>query len=98
MDNKSPLSVKESKQIEVSLKKYELIDMFNNFQVLILDDTITKLSYDLMKKYNLLPNDALILATVIFNEMDILTSYDQKDFTEACLSENIKLVSNLSDV
>jgi predicted nucleic acid-binding protein len=54
-------------------------------------------SIDFMKIYNLLPNDALILATCKLENIAILASYDT-DFTKACLNEGIKLISKVEDL
>jgi len=51
-----------------------------------------------MKQYNLLPNDALILATVKINYIDILASYDKKDFENPCKEEGIKLITSISEL
>jgi predicted nucleic acid-binding protein len=45
-----------------------------------------------MKKYNLLPNDAQILATCKIYGIAILASYDS-DFATACQEEGITLMS-----
>jgi uncharacterized protein len=55
------------------------------------------LAVDFMKKHNLLPNDAIILASCKVQDVKLLASYDS-DFTKACLSEGIKLISNISDL
>jgi uncharacterized protein len=54
-------------------------------------------SIDFMKIYNLLPNDALILATCKLENITILATYDT-DFTKACLEEGIKLISKVEDL
>ena len=64
---KSPLALKESKQIKTLIEKHNPIDLFSNFQTLTIDNEIVLLSYEYMQKYNFLPNDALILATTKFN-------------------------------
>lgn len=45
-----------------------------------------------MRMYNLLPNDALILATCKLQNISLFASLDS-DFTIPCSSENIKLIN-----
>jgi predicted nucleic acid-binding protein len=51
-----------------------------------------------MQKYNLLPNDALILATFKIHQIQQIASFDSTDFENACLGENIKLVQRIEDL
>ncbi|WP_262711954.1 PIN domain-containing protein [Dyadobacter flavalbus] len=53
---------------------------------------------EMMAKYNLLPNDALILASCKLNNIKMLASFDENDFTIACAGENIKLVQSVADL
>ena len=55
------------------------------------------MSLRLMEKYNLLTNDAIILATCKYYNIDKLASLD-KDFEYATQSEGIKLIKNVSDI
>ncbi|WP_262508243.1 PIN domain-containing protein [Spirosoma fluviale] len=50
-----------------------------------------------MEQYNLLPNDALILATCKLNGIEKIASYDA-DFAPACLGEGIQLIRSVSDI
>ena len=95
---KSPLSIKESKMIGETIKKYNPIELFLNFDILPVDNEIIKLSYEIMSKYNLLPNDALILATVRINKINNLASFDEKDFKIPCKSEAINLINTTTDL
>lgn len=49
-----------------------------------------------IRKYGLLPNDALILATSKSYELDALASLDA-DFQDACKRENLALISDIED-
>jgi len=51
-----------------------------------------------MIKYNLLPNDALILSTVKHFGISLLASFDEKDYTNPCRKEKIKLVKDKNDL
>lgn len=95
---KSPLALKESKQIKKILEHHNPIEMFEYFTTLSIDRETELLSYNYMKKYNLLPNDALILATAKLGGMEILASFDKKDFQKPCKSENIKLITSISEL
>ena len=50
-----------------------------------------------MEQYNLLPNDALILAACKLSGITQLASYDA-DFAPACLGEGIRLVRQINDL
>jgi len=63
----------------------------SRFSFLPNDDSLFSLVPRLMKQYNLLPNDAIILATCIINNISTLASHD-KDFEEVCKSEGIVLL------
>ena len=49
-----------------------------------------------MQQYNLLPNDALILATCLNSGIKTIASFDA-DFKEACQNEGILLVSDMAE-
>ena len=95
---KSPLAIKESKQIKAVIEKHNPIELFSNFQSLSLDNEIIQLSYEYMLKYNFLPNDALILASTKHNSIEYLASFDEKDFTIPCKKEKIKLINSLTEL
>ena len=95
---KSPLSIKENKMIGKTIKRHNPIELFSNFEILPIENEIVKLSYNLMLKYNLLPNDALILATTKINKIDKLASYDQNDFGIPCELEAVSLIKTTSDL
>lgn len=50
-----------------------------------------------MVTYNLLPNDALILATCKLHNIKRLASYDS-DFARACIGEGIQLIQTVADL
>jgi len=96
--NKSPLSIKESKLIQQTLDTHNPQKMFTMFTNIAMDQQINSLSYQLMGKYNLLPNDALILATIKSRDLKYLASFDKKDFIKACEQEEIQLITSLKDL
>ena len=94
---KSPMSVCESGKIYETLELHDTFGFLSNFSYLNISKTVMLQSIDFMKIYNLLPNDALILATCKLENIAILASYDT-DFTKACLEEGIKLISKVEDL
>jgi predicted nucleic acid-binding protein len=95
---KSPLAIKESKLVKSVIEKHNPIELFENFQLLPIDNEIVNLSYKFMQEYNFLPNDALILATAKLNDITYLASFDENDFKISCKKEKIKLVKVLTDI
>ncbi len=89
---KSPFTIKKKKKIKNILETYEPIKFLKLFEILPETKQVTELSYLFMKKYNLLPNDSLILATCKVYDLDALASYDS-DFKEIAKKENIKLLT-----
>jgi len=93
---KSPLSLKRN-DINKILLKHEPINFLINFKMLDMNDEIIYESYSFMKKYNLLPNDSLILATCKYYDIKYLVSLD-KDFEISCQKENINLLTSKFDI
>jgi predicted nucleic acid-binding protein len=67
---------------------YRFIERFSFLQS---DQTILTLVPGFMAQYNLLPNDAIILATCKIHGITRLASHDS-DFDEACKGEGITLL------
>jgi predicted nucleic acid-binding protein len=80
----APTSLKSSEKIKEIINQSTDYMLLRNF--LFLPAT------DLMAKYNLLPNDAIILATCKIHNITQLASHD-KDFEEACKAEGITLLT-----
>lgn len=94
---KAPLSIKMANGVENILLLNDP-DLFLEQFVWLLDiQDIKSLSISFMKKYNLLPNDALILSICKVNGVKYLASLDT-DFKPACIREKITLVSNTDDL
>ncbi len=98
MGEKSPLTLKVKKQIKVLTEKYNPIEIFSEIRILSIDNEIVLLSYEFMKKYNFLPNDALILATVKLSGISHFATFDENDFKNPCKIEKIKLLKSLDDL
>lgn len=96
--NRSPLSCKEAKIIPNLLKETNPTAFLSQFSfVNTTEPSFVEISVNLMEKYNLLPNDALILATCIINNISCIASYD-KDFIEVCEKENILLINDVEKI
>lgn len=96
--NKSPLTLKENKKIPELLDTNNPMDFLLSLQDINIDRTTNLLSYEFMKSYNLLPNDALILASIKRNEIRYLATFDNHDFKLPCEKENINLIYTLEDL
>lgn len=95
---KSPRAVKEDENIRTILTRNDPEAFLSIFQIVALKPEITATFLKMMSKYNLLPNDALILADCKLNSIDTLATYDIKDFSKACAQEDIQLVNSISDL
>jgi len=88
----SPRSLKESKKIKDSLAdQNNQVEILNEFKYLQTGSRIYNTVPQFMSKYNLLPNDAIILATCKMHSITKLTSHDT-DFTIPCQEEGIELL------
>lgn len=95
--NKSPLTLKNSSNIQALLQKHNPIDFINQFTIIPMDAGIMQTGYNFMEQYNLLPNDALILATCKQSKIHNLLTYDQ-DFKDVCDQENINYIHQSSQI
>ena len=95
---KSPRSLKESQEIRQILDHDQPENFLSIFKVLQNGNEIIPLYLHMMRQYNLLPNDALILASCKLHNINALATFDRKDFTQACHMENIKLVQDIADL
>lgn len=93
---KAPRTLKENREIAALLTVNPPDTLLNLFTFLPDNSQTVSLYIDLMTKYNLLPNDALILSACILHRIPYLASYDLTDFEKACDGENIMLISNIS--
>ncbi|NEU65810.1 type II toxin-antitoxin system VapC family toxin [Spirosoma agri] len=94
---KAPVTLKRDGAIPSVLKLYNPISLLKKVTWLTTDQAIIPLYLKLMEDYNLLPNDALILATCKLNSVNQLASYDA-DFEAACIGEGIQLIRQVSDL
>lgn len=94
--NKSPMTLKRNNSIGSIIEQNNPIAILEGFTVLPESNDVA-LVVSLMKEYNLLPNDALILATCLRHEIPYLASYDVTDFASACAAEGIVLLSDAEE-
>ena len=87
---KAPLTIKEKKEISKVIEIYNEDELLLNFEFLPSSKEIISIVPALMGKYNLLPNDAIILATCKINGIQFLASHDA-DFK--CLAMKKGLLS-----
>ena len=94
--SRSPLTLKKKGSISYILKKenvknyIKLLTMFNTLKT---NKFIFEIAYELAENYNILPNDALILATCKHYGIKYLISLDE-DFKESCEKERIVLIDS----
>jgi len=87
------MTIKRDGNISNVLSQYDPISVLKDFLV-VSETSEVALVFSLMQKYNLLPNDALILATCLHHSLPYLASYDENDFRDACTAEGIKLIGS----
>ena len=87
LKNSPELIIEKENELE------ELFTLFEIFEELEINREIRNLAYEFVKKYGLLPNDALILATCRFYGIKYLISFDG-DFEKACKKEGIELIDS----
>ena len=91
----SPKTLQRKHQIkDIIEQRPEIVRALNSFILLPSDESFIKRVPVLMAKYNLLPNDAIILATCKLHGTK-LASHDA-DFIIPCQSENIDLINELN--
>lgn len=89
---KAPRTLHESEKLPDILSTGNGYMILNVFSFLPATDELYSLVPALMMKYNLLPNDAVILATCKIHEITQLASHDS-DFIIPCQKEDITLLS-----
>jgi predicted nucleic acid-binding protein len=87
----SPGTIQSGNKIAEALQPYFLIRTLEEFQLLEINNIAVSMVPELMSKYNLLPNDAIILATCKIHKIQQLASHD-RDFKKAFKGEDIELL------
>ncbi len=94
---KAPTTLKRDGAISKIIGVYSPFDLLTKLTFLEPGDDILPLYLRYMEQYDLLPNDALILAACKLGGITQLASYDA-DFAPACLGEGIQLIRSVSDI
>ena len=71
---KSPMTVKEKKEISQIIDIYNKDKILSNFEFIASSVQMLSVVPELMGKYNLLPHDAIILATCKINNITMLAN------------------------
>lgn len=88
----SPRTAKEKKQIkEIFSASRNLTSVLTDFSFVSANSSVLHQVAGLMATYNLLPNDAIILATCKIHNITKLASHDS-DFILPCEAEGIELL------
>ncbi len=93
---KAPRTLKEAKRIPDILTQNDPLSLIGLLKQL--SDANSPSTLDvvrLMKTYNMLPNDAIILAHCLSAGIKFLASYDVTDFTIPCREEGIVLLDSV---
>ncbi|ASJ02477.1 nucleotide-binding protein [Thermococcus profundus] len=93
---KSYLTLRNNtEEIKAHEDKIEKLYLFlrDNFVELPVTEEITDMAFGFLKKYGLLPNDAIILATAKFYELSLVSM--DSDFEGASTAEGIECVCNV---
>ncbi len=95
---KSILTLKSQSLISDLIKELKnYSELLLLFEVLEENKDVLNLSLELIERYSLLTNDALILATCKYYGIDKIASLDS-DFEKATVTEKIKLIRNVNDL
>lgn len=90
----SPRTLQQKGKIKSTIEsESKIINTINNFNFISANEKILVDAPRLMSKYNLLPNDAIILATCKLHQTK-LASHDS-DFIIPCENENIELLRDV---
>ncbi len=73
------------------------LEFLDQFEILHVNVETVHRAYNLMREQNLLPNDAIILATCAFHEIDLLATLDL-DFESACRNEGLRVAIRAEDI
>ncbi len=93
MGGASPLALKQRTSVHSVIREnQEAFDFYHQYILLPSSLKIVKTATEMMGKYNLLPNDALIISTCIAHHITHLASHDS-DFIPACAGEGLILIT-----
>jgi uncharacterized protein len=87
----SPKTLQRKNRIANVFERSKQHNIIHLFSFLATDESILDIVPGFMQQYNLLPNDAIILATCKIHNIKQLAGHDT-DFKEACNGEGIELL------
>jgi predicted nucleic acid-binding protein len=96
-ENVSPRTVKERGDIRRVLGRTENHKLVQEFTLIDIDPKDLSTVADLMADFNLLPNDALIVATCLSRNIGALASFDP-DFHEVCQTNGLALLDSAEEL
>ena len=94
---KAPVTLKRDGNISQSITMNNPVSLLSKLTYLEPGAAIIPLYLHFMEQYNLLPNDALILAICKLSGITQIASYDA-DFAPVCRREGIRLIQQLTDL
>lgn len=92
---KAPRTLKENQRIGHVLNADDPLRLLNLFGQLVDAHPPAATVVRLMKTYNMLPNDAIILAHCLTTGIRYVASYDVTDFATPCRREGITLLDSV---
>lgn len=95
---KAPRTLKERGDIPGILTQQSPEEFLQLFTILPNTNDLIPEYLRLMTTYNLLPNDALILATCLLHGVRQVASHDDTDFSPVCRGEGLRLVRIPTDL
>lgn len=92
---KAPRTLKENNRVGSVLTEQNPMELLTYFAQITDNHPAANTVVRLMKTYNMLPNDAIILAHCFSAGIKFLASYDATDFTIPCREEGIVLLDSV---
>ena len=92
---KSPRTLKENHRIQRVLSERNPLILLSSLEQIINNHPTADSVLRLMKAYNMLPNDAIILAHFLSVGIRFLASYDATDFVIPCQQEGVTLIDSV---
>ena len=89
-----PLNLRKKPELISSADLTPILEIFDILQILPIDPIKERDVVEIITKYGLLPNDALVLATCKNHSIKYLISIDREDFTIPCEKERIILIDS----
>lgn len=92
---KSPRTLKENHRVQYVLSEQNPLILLTSLEQITENYPTADSVLRLMKTYNMLPNDAIILAHCLTTGIRYLVSYDVTDFATPCREEGIIFIDSV---